>query len=161
MRTLEDVAELIAVELRRTYPDTDWTVEVTQRRAGERPILYIYWYNLPHEGAVRDAMLRATDVLTTAERGFKVSHRHRFTRAVKSEAEAIIGREVNDFDFLTPSGFIDQDSKYYYHSPENVREVTVYGVRHALKDWNTTLSLVHRVCWLICDAQAERGSSNT
>lgn len=161
MNTLEDVKGLILVELNTRYPETDWAITIGKNTNG-RDALYIEWYDLPHESGVRAATLRATDILTTRERGFKVNHRHRFSRGIRSAAGAVIRKEIPDFDFLTVDGFIDQDSQYYYRSPEQpVTEVTYQGVREPLKEWKTTLGLVHRVCWLIADAQVNPGSSSS
>jgi hypothetical protein len=155
VKTLEDIAELIRAELVQSVPWADFTVE-TGKNTNDRPSVYVGWYNLPHESVVRAAALRATDVLTTAERGFKINHRHRFSRNVKAYAGEIIRQEVPDFDYLTPKGFIDQDSRYYYHAPEGVSEVTIGDERLTLRKWNSTLSLVHRVCWLLLDAEPGR-----
>lgn len=153
-RALEDVADLIRVELGQTFPDEPFTVEA-DIHAKVGPTIYVGWYDRPHESGVRAACMRAKDVLTPEERTFKTLHRHRFSKHVRSLAGEVIRREIPDFDFLTLDGFTDQDSQYYYQPPRHITHVWVNGERWELKSWTSTLSLVHRVCWLIVDANPE------
>lgn len=119
----ELAAQVAAAHLGRKYPDTRF--EVTVDKSAVRPKVFIAWRDAPRTLGVRSACLAATNHFTSAQRaeGWKFVFRHRISRELRLRARAEIMRDTPDFDYITETGDLNPESKYWYEPPAAMVEV--------------------------------------